>query len=149
VEQLTTLALSLITPLVLLIIAICIKKDIKEARIKKMFSSEELAEAKRYAVMFGLANDALDIDIEEILKMGRKLESYIGSERLTEIHEVIVQSKVRQYFYQSDKQNGIQRRLHIMLKATKLVAASWITGLIRNIIKALGGDRNGEPSSTR
>lgn len=117
------------------------RNDVRERISKDLLTVEELEVLKKYAMMFGIYNDADDINTEQLLELGRKLESHLGTETVEEIVYVIKYSHRRTI---SLKSEGLQHRMSNMIKENKLIAIPSFVRLVST--ETIGGDRDGEPN---
>lgn len=125
--------------------------------IKKIFQIESVSEAvriltvqelelvKKYSALFGIDNEAHNVDVEQILEMGRKYEDYLGTETMDSLFEQ----------HQSHHCNTMQenialymnvRRCHVnrvMREHSMSVAIGFTTVFTKTIS---GGTKDGEPT---
>jgi hypothetical protein len=118
--------------------------------LSRIYTKEELELAKKYAAVFGLENEAISVDVDALLEMGRKVEEYLGSEK---VDEIVSESRTKQQEYRYDKRKKqdriyIRHIINVIIDMHELEVAVWFSGLIRNINKSHGGDKyNGTTSS--
>jgi hypothetical protein len=114
---------------------------------KTLHNLEDFEEARRYAAIFGLTNDAHDLNIQELLEMGRKYEAFLGSEAIDNIVEQ------HEAFYAPCNTVNIKERINArrhyvnrVVKESNIVAH--INGLAHTIFIQIitGGNKDGEPS---
>lgn len=152
----TVLLLAVALPMISIIMGYFIKEAISDSpSVAKFLHSADLEEARKYAAMFGLGNDH-DVNVAELLAMGRKYAAYIGNERFEEIHNAIVQEHEAYYVslftdHDSSKVKPTRSRInrHLinkMMKGRELVVAVTSPSFI-TINKSFGGDRDGEPTT--
>lgn len=143
---LTTFVFTFAIPTLLIVMGF-FAREIKTPRATRIISNSELEEARRYATMFGLTNDA-DIDVVSILEMGRKYEAFIGSDKVDEIVSLagsaMPETYSPGYYFESRAEHHV---FNNMIKVQDLVAVSHHNSFIASLIRALGGDKNDEPTS--
>jgi hypothetical protein len=105
------------------------------------FTTDELEEARKYATLFGLNNEH-DINVEELLQMGRKYAEFLGEDKLDDLVS-IVESTV--CFEQHHEYKGEHHLINIIMAAHSLIT---VPCFITVVTKCLGGDRDGEPNSS-
>jgi hypothetical protein len=120
-----------------------IKNEKAEQVVGHIFSTHDLEEAKKYAELFGLDN-TVEVNIEELLEMGRKMEAYLGSDKTDELYATVIRAKMDRYCYQYPESRSIHHRINIMMRAHNLVSTTWASVFIHSIIKSVGGGRNDE-----
>jgi DNA gyrase/topoisomerase IV subunit B len=119
---------------------------------KKVFSTEEIAEARRYASIFGLDNE-VDVNIEELIEMGRKYEEFLGTDvidSIVEQHENFVVAYLAAHDHSNSRPARSKRNRHfinVMLNVQDLVAHA-APSFTNTITKTFGGDRNDETQSS-
>lgn len=114
-------------------------------KVKQRFiNKDEMELAKRYVAMFGLDSDELDVDIAVVLEMGRKYESYLGRDKIEEIHAAIAQAKMDRYFYQNPESRGVHHRINMVIKSSGLITAPSLVAVSTKI--TTGGNEDAEPS---
>jgi hypothetical protein len=78
--------LSLVPIISIVLPAAClIASNDVERVVKQILSAQELEEAMEYASMFGLDNEAVDVDYLELIRVGRKYKAELGAEAIERI----------------------------------------------------------------
>lgn len=123
------------------------KSENAQVVVRRILSVGEIEEAKQYAAMFGLDNDMTNIDVVELIRIGRKYRDELGSETISNIatkhyehHKVCntMQSNIARY------RNVRRHYVNQVVKEHGLViAASHITVFTKILT---GGNKNEEPS---
>lgn len=139
---LAALLLTVILPMLCIVIGYFIKETVSDSPlVAKFLNNTELEEARKYATLFGLHNDH-DVDVKELLAMGRKYAAFIGNDRMDEMVELIQSTQV--CYVRRVKTKGAYHRLNHMIQAHALIAGP---SFIVLTTKIFGGDRDGEPST--
>lgn len=119
-------------------------EELSTAIVQKFLSVDEMKLARKYAVIFGLDSEEFDIDFTAVLEMGQKCESYLGSDKLEEIHDAIVQEVMNRYFYRNSESKGIHHQINMMIKSNDLVATPVFIAVVTKTLT--GGNKDAEPS---
>lgn len=100
------------------------KRMFKRAELTRRLSEVEEAALKRYAMIFGLDNTT-DTDVQELLRLGKKIEDDLGSEVVEEIvtkitkHYETLHHKVIQHV--SHMVSYVVRNTKLLIKVSNVV----------------------------
>jgi hypothetical protein len=121
--------------------------------VRRIRTDEENELVKKYAAMFGLDNEAHEINVAELIEMGRKYEEYLGSDVIDSIAEQHVNFYASMCSRKPAATGRVinkprRHRINKMIKRREILAH--ITCLAHTVFIQIitGGNKDGEPSTS-
>lgn len=112
--------------------------------VRHILSVEEMEEAKKYAAMFGLDNDAVNVDVLQLLEIGRKYKEHLGEETIEHIVEQHVQhhNSIRKTI--ATHANARRHHVNQVVREHSMIIVFRFTTVFTKTIS--GGNKDGEPT---
>ena len=125
------------------------EKVIAPVVMERILSKQEHELVKKYAAMFGLDNEAHDLDVNELIEIGRKYEEYLGSDVIISIAEQHVNHH-RYTMHSNIARHMNARRHHVNQVINERNILTHITCLAHTVFIQIitGGNKDGEPSTS-